>query len=158
MEFETFALQWNNCHLEFSTLSLQLPEGEANGWHPSEQNGDFGEFPFFAALHPENGGWGYCSEIVYAQLVDSCDLLWWATGWKIPFQSAVGRSPWLLVEMKEWRRCAESRIGFLCAVWGNKFCLVRLFFELTLATWAWKNKNNKSAPVGQRSWHSLVQN
>lgn len=38
MEFETPALQWNNCRLEFCTLPLQLPEREANGWHQSEQN------------------------------------------------------------------------------------------------------------------------
>lgn len=122
------------------------------------ESGYFGEFPFFAPLHPENGGCGYCSAIVHAQLADGCDLLSWATGWKIPFQSAVGRSPWLLMEMKEGleKVCRKQNWFPLCCM-REKVLSDMTVSELTLVTWAWKNKNNKWAPVGQRNWQSLVQ-
>lgn len=153
VEFETSELQWNNCHLEFSTLPLQLPEREPNGWHQSEQNWVIlVELPFIAAFHPENGGCGYCSVIVLYSTG------WWSWSSLMSYwvKDSLSVCTWQVSmaaggdEGME-KVCRKQNWFPLCCM-TEKILSDKTVFGLTLATWAWKNKNNKCAPVGQRSW------
>lgn len=113
---------------------------------------DFGSTSFHCCFSSWKWRRGYCSVVVLYSTG------WWL--WSSLMSYWVKDSLSVCTWQVSMAAGGDEGMGKVCRKqnWFPLCCMMekilsdKTVFGLTLATWVWKNKNNKCAPVGQRSW------